>query len=239
ILADRYDAHRKIMISCTICIMLAFGSIPFTGKYLGIGGLFISVVIYSMFNGGVASLIDNLTINVLSRKEESTKFGRQRLFGTISCGITLAALGFIIDRLNSLYVMFFACRRYRSRQLGSTSNEVSTQIADVDDIITAPPPPFMKAILKLIIKPRLLLFLFVILSMHTVKSSTSTFLYVFLSEDRKADAKLLGLSSFVGVTLEIIAFYFVKYALESTSPEVIIIAGGMISTLRAALYAFF
>ncbi|CAG8835063.1 34943_t:CDS:2, partial [Gigaspora margarita] len=250
ILADRFDAHRKIMISCTIFIMLAFWSIPLTGKYLGIGGLFISVAIYSMFNGGVASLIDNL------------------LFGTISCGVTLVALGFIIDRLNSLYVMFFVFGFFMGLfllvlyltpvgdfkidhhdeividdidlvQFGRTSNEISTQIADPDDMVTAPPLPFMKAILKLITKPRLLLFLFVILLMHTVKTSTSTFLYVFLSEDRKADAKLLGLSSFVRVTLEIIAFYFGKYVLESTSPEVIIIAGGMISTLRAALYAFF
>ncbi|RIB15748.1 major facilitator superfamily domain-containing protein, partial [Gigaspora rosea] len=261
ILADRYDAHRKIMISCTICIMLAFWSIPFTGKYLDIDGLFISVVIYSIFDGGVVSLIDNLTINVLSRKEESTKFGRQRLFGTISWGITSAALGFIIDGLNSYYVLFFAFGFFIGLfllvlylipvgdfkvaddidlvQLGSTSNEVSTQIVDVDDIITAPPPPFMKAILKLITKPRLLLFLFVILLTNTVKSSITTFLYVFLTEDRKADAKLLGLSTSVGVTTEIITFYFGKYALESTSPEVIIIAGGMISTLRAALYAFF
>ncbi|CAG8856394.1 8906_t:CDS:2, partial [Gigaspora margarita] len=123
-------------------------------------------------------------------------------------------------------------------QIGSTSNETLTQIVDANDMVTAP-PSFMKAILKLITKPRLLLFLFVLLSTRTVKSSTSTFLYVFLSEDLKADAALMGLSSFVGVTLEVLVFYYGKNILDFTFPEVIIIGGGILTTLRASLYAFF
>ncbi|RIB10252.1 major facilitator superfamily domain-containing protein [Gigaspora rosea] len=101
------------------------------------------------------------------------------------------------------------------------------------------PPSFMKAILKLITKPRLLLFLFVFLSTRTAKLSTSTFLYVFLSEDLKADATLMGLSTFVGVTLEILVFYYGKNILDFTFPEVIMIGGGLFTTLRASLYAFF
>ncbi|CAG8771812.1 4950_t:CDS:2, partial [Cetraspora pellucida] len=267
ILADRYDIHRKIMISCTLCTILAFLSLPLTGKYFGYSGLFISLTIYSIFNGGIGSLIDNLTINVLNRKGNSTEFGRQRLFGTISFGISIVMIGFIIDRLKTLYVMFFAfgifmglfllvlfltpARDFKVDhheepitedidlvQLGHTSNETSTQSVETNVMVTTP-SPFMKEILNLFTKPRLLLFLFVILLMHMIKTSMSTFLYVFLSEDLKADAKLLGLSTFVGITLEIIVFYFGKYILESTFPEVIIIAGGIMSTLRAALYAFF
>ncbi|CAG8583398.1 13672_t:CDS:2 [Dentiscutata heterogama] len=176
-------------------------------------------------------------------------------------------LGFIIDRFKSLYVMFFTFGFFMGLlilvlyltplgdfkidhhdelvtdnidldQLGHTSNEALSQIEDTNVMVTKQ-TPFMKAILKLITKPRLLLFLFVLLSTRTMKTSTSSFLYVFLSEDLKADATLLGLSSFVGVTLEILVFYFGKYILESTFPEYIIIAGGLISTLRASLYAFF
>ncbi|CAG8781112.1 20316_t:CDS:2 [Dentiscutata erythropus] len=154
-------------------------------------------------------------------------------------------LGFIIDRFKSLYVMFFAFGFFMGflilvlyltplgdfkidhhdelvtdnidlDQLGHTSNETLTQIEDTNVMVTEP-TSFMEAIFKLITKPRLLLFLF----------------------DLKADVTLLGLSSFVGVTLEILVFYFGKYILESTFPETIIIAGGLISTLRASLYAFF
>ncbi|RIB05994.1 major facilitator superfamily domain-containing protein [Gigaspora rosea] len=267
IIADRHDAHRKIMISCITCVVFVYWSIPFTGKYFGFGGLFINLVIYSLFDGGVSPLLDNLTMNVLYRKGDSAEFGRQRLFGTISYGIFVATIGFLIDRFNSLYVMFFAFGFFMGLlilvlystpdrdfkidhhdelitdnidldQIGSTSNETLTQIVDSDDMVAAP-PSFMKAILKLITKPRLLLFLFVLLSTRTVKSSTSTFLYVFLSEDLKADAALMGLSTFVGVTLEILVFYYGKHILEFTFPEVIIIGGGILTTLRASLYAFF
>ncbi|CAG8640605.1 17667_t:CDS:2 [Racocetra fulgida] len=41
--------------------------------------------------------------------------------------------------------------------------------------------------------------------------------------DLKAEASLLGLSSFVGVTLEIVVFYFGKHISESTVPEICII----------------
>ncbi|CAG8732339.1 15800_t:CDS:2, partial [Gigaspora margarita] len=170
-------------------------------------------------------------------------------------------------RFNSLYVMFFAFgfsmglfllvlystpdRDFKIDhhdelitdnidldQIGSTSNETLTQIVDSNDMITEP-PSLMKAILKLITKPRLLLFLFVLFSTRTVKLSTSTFLYVFLSEDLKANATLMGLSTFVGVTLEILVFYYGKNILDFTFPEVIMIGGGLLTTLRASLYAFF
>ncbi|CAG8467901.1 1611_t:CDS:2, partial [Dentiscutata erythropus] len=322
ILADRRNTHRKIIISCTTCIIFVYSFLPFTGKLLGFGGLFINLVIYSLFNGGVSPLIDNLTINVLNHKGELAKFGRQRLFGTISCGVSVVVLGFIIDRLNSLYTMFFSFGFFMGLfllvlcltpvgdfkadhheeqvtddiEFGRTSNEIPTQIVDTNVIVTAPPPlikadhhekqvtddidlvqfgrtsneiptqivdtnviviappplikadhheeqvtndidlvqfgrtsnetptqivdtnvivtappPFMKAIFRLIIEP----------------------------QDLKADAKLLGLSTFVGVTVEMLAFYFGKYIMEYTFPEVIVVAGEIISTLRVVLYAFF
>ncbi|CAG8804021.1 6657_t:CDS:2, partial [Cetraspora pellucida] len=207
---------------------------------------------------------------VLNRKGDFAEFGRQRLFGTISCGISIALLGFLIDRLNSLYVMFFTFGFFMGLfllviyltplgdfridhhdeliaddievlsldQFEHTQNETPTQVADTIIMATAP-TPFIKAVSQLITKPRLLLFLFVLLSTHTVKTATSTFLYIFLSEDLKADASLLGLSSFVGVTLEIVVFYFGKHVLEFTFPEVIVVAAGITTTLRVALYAFF
>ncbi|CAG8739998.1 1751_t:CDS:2, partial [Racocetra persica] len=264
------DLHRQIMILCTTCIIFAFWSIPFTGKYFGFGGLFINLLIYSTFDGGVSTLVDNLTINVLNRKGDSAEFGRQRLFGTLSCGISIAMLGFLIDRFKSFYAMFFTFGFFMGLfllviyltplgdfkadhhdelieedievvsldQFGRTQNETPTQVVDTNIMETAP-TPFMKAFFQLITKPRLLLFLFVLLSTHTMKTAISTFLYIFLSEDLKAEASLLGLSSFVGITLEIGVFYYGKHISESNVPEVIVVAGGITSTLRAALYAFF
>ncbi|CAG8710165.1 18082_t:CDS:2, partial [Racocetra persica] len=57
--------------------------------------------------------------------------------------------------------------------------------------------------------------------------------------DLKADNTLIGLSTFIGIIPEIVVFYFGKNIIEFTFPEVIIVAGGMITTLRASLYAFF
>ncbi|CAG8586414.1 5484_t:CDS:2, partial [Cetraspora pellucida] len=270
ILADQRNLHRTIMILCTTCIIFAFWSIPFTGKYFGFGGLIINLFIYSIFDGGIATLVDNLTMNVLNREGDFAEYGRQRLFGTISCGISIAMLGFLIDRLNSLYVMFFTFGFFMGLfllviyltplgdfridhhdelivddievlsldQFENTENKTPTQVADTIIMETAP-TPFIKAFSQLITKPRLLLFLFILLSTHTVKAATSSFLYIFLSEDLKADASLLGLSSFVGVTLEIVVFYFGKHVLEFTFPEVIVVAAGITTTLRVALYACF
>ncbi|CAG8822455.1 10609_t:CDS:2, partial [Gigaspora margarita] len=57
--------------------------------------------------------------------------------------------------------------------------------------------------------------------------------------DLKANATLMGLCTFVGVTLEILVFYYGKNILDFTFPEVIMIGGGIFTTLRASLYAFF
>ncbi|RIB10251.1 hypothetical protein C2G38_2043636 [Gigaspora rosea] len=208
------------MISCTTCVVFVYLSLPFTGQYFGFGGLFINLAIYSLFNGGVSPLLDNLTMNVLNHKGDSTEYGRQRLFGTLSYGILIATIGFLVDRFNSLYVMFFAFgfsmglfllvlystpdRDFKIDhhdelitdnidldQIGSTSNETLTQIVDSNDM------------------------------------------------DLKADATLMGLSTFVGVTLEILVFYYGKNILDFTFPEVIMIGGGLFTTLRASLYAFF
>ncbi|KAF0492987.1 MFS general substrate transporter [Gigaspora margarita] len=240
IIADRHDAHRKIMISCTTFVVFVYLSLPFTGQYFWLWWPFYQPFYLFVVLWGVSPLLDNLT---------------------------MTTIGFLIDRFNSLYVMFFAfgfsmglfllvlystpdkdfkidhhdeliTDNIDLNQIGSTSNETLTQIVDSNDMVTEP-PSFMKAILKLITKPRLLLFLFVLFSTRTVKLSTSTFLYVFLSEDLKANATLMGLCTFVGVTLEILVFYYGKNILDFTFPEVIMIGGGLLTTLRASLYAFF
>ncbi|CAG8648641.1 4058_t:CDS:2, partial [Scutellospora calospora] len=209
ILADRLDIHRRIMVLCITCGILMFWSLPFSGEYFGFVGLFINFVLYSIFDGGVSPLMDNLSINILNRKGDPTEFGRQRLFGTLSYGISGAILGFVVDRFKSLYVMFFSYGFFMGMfllvlnlipwrdfkidhhdelitdnidldQFGRMSNESSTQIVDTK-IMETTPPPFMESFLKLITKPRLLLFLFVLLSTRTMKMSTSTFLYVYLS----------------------------------------------------------
>ncbi|CAG8545104.1 6367_t:CDS:2 [Dentiscutata erythropus] len=247
ILADKWDIHRKIMILCITCIILLFWSFPFSGKYFGFCGLFINFVLYSIFDGGVGPLMDNLSINILNRNGDITEFGRQRLYGTLSYGLSGAILGFLVDRFDSLYAMFFVFGFFMGMfllvlqfipwrdfkidhhdelitdnidldQFGGMSNESSTQIVDTK-IIETTPPPFMESFLKLITKPRLLLFLFVLLSTRTTKMATSTFLYVFLAEDLKADATILGLSTFIGIILEIFVFYYGEYVLEFTFPE--------------------
>ncbi|CAG8841443.1 26109_t:CDS:2, partial [Racocetra persica] len=109
---------------------------------------------------------------VLNRKGDSAEFGRQRLFGTASYGIAIATLGFMTDRLNSLYIIFFAYAIFMGMlllvlyltpqkdfkidhhdelitdnidldQFGRTSNEITTQIVDKNIMETT--PPFMES----------------------------------------------------------------------------------------------
>ncbi|CAG8444115.1 4446_t:CDS:10 [Acaulospora morrowiae] len=263
VIADRSKAYRKIMVSCVILGTVAFGTIPVVGKFIGFPGLIASFFVYAIFKGGVTPLVDNMTLNILHRNGEPRAYGRQRLMGTISCGISTAILGFIIDKTSfyilfvdvglfmSLFLIVILCINPGDFRMGHTApvplqpeggNVERTAVEQIrveeeSPDVLATDLPFMKAFRRLF-SPSFIFFLFIIFLMTTIKQAASSFLFVYLSEYFHASTRLMGLSTFTGITLEVIFLFFAQPIMLFVGPKAMIVLGGLCSTLRVALYGF-
>nr|CAG8503531.1 9581_t:CDS:2 [Entrophospora candida] len=86
-LADKYNYHKKILLICSCSAASFIMSMPLIGQNFGFRGLFVLFLIYASFSGGIAPLIDNLSIGILKNQGKQSEYGRQRLWGTIACGV--------------------------------------------------------------------------------------------------------------------------------------------------------
>ncbi|CAJ0831629.1 7100_t:CDS:2 [Entrophospora sp. SA101] len=106
-LADKYNYHKKILLICSCSAASFIMSMPLIGQNFGFRGLFVLFLIYASFSGGIAPLIDNLSIGILKNQGKQSEYGRQRLWGTIACGVISSMFGILID-LTTIYIIFFA-----------------------------------------------------------------------------------------------------------------------------------
>ncbi|CAJ0638479.1 14344_t:CDS:2 [Entrophospora sp. SA101] len=105
-LADKYNYHKKILLICSCSAASFIMSMPLIGQNFGFRGLFVLFLIYASFSGGIAPLIDNLSIGILKNQGKQSEYGRQRLWGTIACGVISSMFGILID-LTTIYIIFF------------------------------------------------------------------------------------------------------------------------------------
>ncbi|CAG8541964.1 14751_t:CDS:2 [Acaulospora morrowiae] len=251
-LADKYNTHRIILLSCISCTTMFLIAIPTFGRIYGFAGLIIYYPIISLFSGGISPLVDNFTLGTLKKSGEQIEYGKQRLWGTISCGIIASVMGYLIDR-TSIYIIFvgymcsmsaFAICIYYINPIDfeMCRNDTVIALKDMasDDGISLPKNnSYLSTItFELLRNPRFMFFLFIVLSIAVAKAVAATYLFLYLSEYFKASGTLLGLSSMMGVSLEVVFFYFSKHIMALMGPKSMLIVGQLALIVRLGLYGF-
>ncbi|RUS21527.1 hypothetical protein BC937DRAFT_92403 [Endogone sp. FLAS-F59071] len=106
-LADRYLLHKRILTFCTAGGALFMLALPILGPSVGFPVLLGSFLVCACLMGAVMPLVDAYVLGVLERIGNKAVYGQQRLFGTISCGLTGAIVGALIDTFHGVEISFF------------------------------------------------------------------------------------------------------------------------------------
>nr|CAG8449224.1 11458_t:CDS:2 [Entrophospora candida] len=208
-LADKYNYHKKILLICSCSAASFIMSMPLIGQNFGFRGLFVLFLIYASFSGGIAPLIDNLSIGILKNQGKQSEYGRQRLWGTIACGVISSMFGILID-LTTIYIIFFGYLFFISfliliiiktnDSLFNFNQQYDHQSIPLDDLDDN---------------------------------------YHYSKKNFGANGAILGLSQVTSVSLEIVVFYYAKQLLDSVGPKYMMITGQLASIIRlqGALYS--
>ncbi|RIA80471.1 major facilitator superfamily domain-containing protein [Glomus cerebriforme] len=124
--ADKFNAHRFVLLICIVFAASITSSIPLFGKVVGFEGLLFLFFFYALFNGGISPLVDNFTIGTLKKEGKQAEYGRQRLWGTLSCGVAASFSGLLID-LTDIHMIFIS---YLCMMGGLTGLIISTSTDD-------------------------------------------------------------------------------------------------------------
>ncbi|RHZ45256.1 hypothetical protein Glove_682g49 [Diversispora epigaea] len=81
--------------------------IPMFGSLLKFEFMVLVYVVISIFNGGITPLVDNFTLGTLKMSgiKSEYEYGKQRLWGTISCGMISSIMGILTDYI-SIFIIF-------------------------------------------------------------------------------------------------------------------------------------
>ncbi|CAG8433680.1 10405_t:CDS:2 [Diversispora eburnea] len=105
--ADKNNAHRKTLLFCLMNAMMSMMIIPIFGSILKFEFVVLVFVVLSLFNGSIIPLVDNFTLGTLKMSgiKSEYEYGKQRLWGTISCGIISSIMGILTDYI-SIFIIF-------------------------------------------------------------------------------------------------------------------------------------
>ncbi|CAI2193202.1 9978_t:CDS:2, partial [Funneliformis geosporum] len=238
-LADKFNAHKIILLTCissTTCTTISY---PLIGKVIGFEGLLLSFLFSALFNGGISPLVDNFTIATLKKDGDRVEYGRQ--MGTFA--------GLILSTTTNDFNYY-----QKINQTIPLNNDddleldlfVNDNITDNDTNIEAKlgtenSVTVMNStsiLLRILGSPKFSFFLFITLLIATVKSVCGIYLFLYLSETFHASGTLLGLCSVMGISLEIIILNYAKELLKLLGPRNMMIVGQLALIIRVGLYGF-
>ncbi|CAG8728804.1 3210_t:CDS:2, partial [Funneliformis caledonium] len=266
-LADKFCAHKSILLTCISFATCTTISYPLTGKVIGFEGLLLSFLFCALFNGGIAPLIDNFTIATLKKDGKQVEYGRQLIY----CMPSVSAFG---ELCLVVYLLRFQMGAFAGLIISTSTNNfnyyqkinqniplnndddleldlfVKDNIIDNDtnteaDLGTENSTKksitilnSTSILLQLLENPKFLFFLFITLLIAIVKSVCGIYLFLYLSETFHASGTLMGLCNFMGISLEIICFNYAKEFLKLLGPRNMIIVGQLALIIRVGLYGF-
>eukprot|EP00005_Dracoamoeba_jomungandri_P000507 CAMPEP_0174253808 /NCGR_PEP_ID=MMETSP0439-20130205/3163_1 /TAXON_ID=0 /ORGANISM="Stereomyxa ramosa, Strain Chinc5" /LENGTH=563 /DNA_ID=CAMNT_0015335043 /DNA_START=1 /DNA_END=1690 /DNA_ORIENTATION=- len=98
--------HKTIILGLTMCVALTRLMLLFSSRF---GILLITMVVGALFSGGLTPLIDSVVLAFLVKKYNDKKlYGRQRLWGAISWGISALVVGFLADKFDTTDVYVYS-----------------------------------------------------------------------------------------------------------------------------------
>ncbi|KAI8911516.1 major facilitator superfamily domain-containing protein [Gorgonomyces haynaldii] len=238
-IAERYPwiGLKKMLIFCTL-----LGSTLYLCHLLLVPGgntivfLILITVSQSMTLSSVGSLIDSLTLLVLPDKQD---YGKQRLFGSLSWGLSMALTGYLMDVFESQWVMFYVFAGCISLFFVTSVFIPKEHIGQIEEEVDETEPLLVPEDLTLwqaICRPRDLFFFLTIGQIGMVLAILANFLFIYLSTTWKLSSTLIGFTTPFSIFFELIVFFNSNWFLEKWGTTNMILVSHALLFLRLVLY---
>lgn len=211
VVADRWHRRKAVWLgtkTTSTCILLLL-AIPYIYRsYLRI--LVVSILAQLFVSSGI---LDAYTLDLLGR-ENKMFYGRYRLFASLSWGIGSIIFGWVNDHysfdwnflmlgLLSLFMIMLV-----AKFIPETSTDPPNNVQDDVPSQVMPDQGKLSDLLKLAIRPRVLVFLFHVTMMGAAMATVERLLFLYLVNDLGASTLLCGLSVGVNVLFELPIFWY-------------------------------
>lgn len=221
-LADRLSARRPIYVLCSFCSTLIWMQYLFTTAF---GPMLAITIFYGMFYAPIISFLEAFTMDILG--EEKRRYGRLRVWGSISFIAVVLALGKIIDlySVEIIVVLILA---------GSLMfSLISTQIPAIQPIKKKRLAKGAKSLLN----SRVLVFLFCAFLMLVSHGAYYGFFSIHL-ENLGYGSTFIGLSWALASAAEIVVMIRSDQIFRRFSLESVLIFSFMVAALRWCILYF-
>ncbi|PJF19074.1 Major facilitator superfamily domain-containing protein [Paramicrosporidium saccamoebae] len=246
-MAERFDAHRAILVGCTTAYAVLFGALWFGigAKESLIWRVIIVCVLYGgagVFGSAMTPLLDRVVL--LSLPDPDT-FGRQRLWGSLGHALVVTLNGWGIERFGygfmfialaastASFIAIMLCYPVKSAEQPRPSVE-SIQLEK--SVAVGGNSSMWGPVSRLLTSSPFVMFIIGTLMAGYVRCVVGTFVPVYFKKVRMMKDLHYGLAMQARLIPEILFFFYGKTVVAHTSNETVMLIGHLTGVLRSAIY---
>lgn len=209
-----------MLISATAGLVLFFAFLPPSPIFFALA------VLMGITQGPLTAMLDSMAVQTL--QENSNRIGQARLWGSLSFATVALIMGAVFERQSTAIFPAFVLTSAFAVLVSAVMPAQSSSLRR---------PDFRLSNVKQAVNRPFLFFLGAAFLMQMGISVTTPFLSLVLVE-RGASSTVVGYTWGITALVEIPIFAITAKLLRHRRPEQLLMAAGMINTLRMALFAF-
>jgi MFS family permease len=241
VVADRWRRRKEVWLgtktaSTSILLLLA---IPYIYRsYFRI--LIVSILAQLFVSDGI---LDAYTLDLLGR-ENKMFYGRYRLFASLSWGIGSIIFGWVNDHYSFdwnfllLGILSICMILLVAKFIPETSSDPPNNVLHDATSEVTPDQGKLSDLLKLAVRPKVLVFLFQVTVMGAAMATVERLLFLYLVNDLGASTLLCGLSVGVNVLFELPIFWYANPIMNALGHDGLFIMAQTCFVLRVYGYTF-
>jgi MFS family permease len=236
-MAERFNAHRAILVGCTAAYAVLFGTLWF-----GVGAkeslmwrIIIVCTLYGVsgaFGSAMTPLLDRI---VLVSLPDPDAFGRQRLWGSLGHALVVTMNGWGIEKFG--YGFMFSALAV------STVSFIAIMLCYPEKAMEQPKTPvaveqqsMWRPVSRLLTSWPFVMFIIGTLIAGNVRCVVGVFVPVYFKKVRMMKDLHYGLAMQARLIPEILFFFYGKAVAAHTSTETVMLIGHLTGVLRSAIY---
>lgn len=229
--ADYTRRYKRILLLTLIVTLASLWLILHGATFWAILPL---VSLYAIFYGPIQPLADNAVLRQLGG-ERKHEFGRQRILGSFSAGITGPLVSTLVGR-TSISAAFYSAMTFLG--LGAVcASRMEMDHPDDKPAVSGETPTYWQGLKVLIRDPRLAFFLLIVLLGMTARSTSMIYLYMYM-DALGAPKAILGLTMTVLVFGEAPLFFYSDRVLRRWGSHGLMVASLVCSIIMLFTFAW-
>ena len=188
----------------------------------------------ALTSSSIGTVLDSITFALLPDKDQ---YGQQRLFGSLSWGLSSLVTGYLIDHYNDIWMTFYLYFLFMGTFLILLFLVPSLHVPKADDEseeqpLLATPVTLFESLAQ----SHVILFFAMVSLLGLVYSVIGCYLFIYLTTIWHASSALLGATTPFSVFCELPAFYFSPWLLKKMGSTQMILIAHAAFLLRLGLY---